>query len=227
MVGTLESANARFQNPAQQASATFGIRMADGLRVQWVDLEDAPWSDGNFESNLRTASIEGEDNGDYNGPRTPQLYAAYVETALLICQQRGLQIVRANIFRHSEVSDSPTACPDSLDVEYIVRTAAGGGDAVTPNQVDMFVRLIYQVALGPNYFINQADVENGRNYINADAAANLLIALLQSPQAQAWQAKAAAAGQPGPPGPPGPPAPPRIHTHPVPPFTPGNTGPGG
>src|SRR4030081_3246377 len=69
MVGTVASANARFQNPNQQASAHYGIGL-DGSLFQWVDESDTAWHAGDFVVNQASIGIEHEDGGNYNSPRT-------------------------------------------------------------------------------------------------------------------------------------------------------------
>src|SRR5437763_743387 len=73
MVGTIDSAQSRFFNPNSSVSCTYGIGL-DGQIRQWVSENDTAWGNGNWQSNLSTISIEHEDNGDYNGPRTDALY---------------------------------------------------------------------------------------------------------------------------------------------------------
>ena len=121
--GTIEDANARFQQSAQQASAHYGIGLS-GRLVQWVREEDAAWHAGNWLMNLKSIGIEHEDAGDYNGPRSPQLYATSAALVRDICARYGIPITREWIRMHREVSDSLTTCPDALDVDRIVREAA-------------------------------------------------------------------------------------------------------
>jgi len=140
MVGTVESANARFQQPGQQASATYGVGL-DGRIVQWVSEDDAPWANGNTGTggvgdNLDSIAIEHEDGGDFNGPRTPELYAASAALVRDICQRYGIPIDRQHVIGHRECTgNAPTACPDSLDMDRIVRVAVTGapeGDDMDP-----------------------------------------------------------------------------------------------
>ncbi len=128
MVGTMAGANARFQQSSEQASATYGIGL-DGALYQWVDEADAAWANGTFAnnpgSNLDSVSIEHEDNGDYNGPRTPQLYNASARLVGEICRRYNIPVDREHILGHRECATvSPTACPDALDVDRIVRMAS-------------------------------------------------------------------------------------------------------
>lgn len=121
MVGTVAGANARFQQASQQASAHYGVGL-DGSLVQWVKESDAAWHAGNYGVNLDSIGIEHEDGGDYNGPRTPQLYATSSQLVADICRRYGIPCTRAYIRKHSEIV--PTGCPDALDVNRIVTEAA-------------------------------------------------------------------------------------------------------
>jgi hypothetical protein len=129
MVGTIASANSRFQIPAQGASAHYGVGY-DGRLVQWVDEKDAAWHAGNATINLDSIGIEHEDMGRYNDPRPDALYATSARLVHDICRRYGIPIDHAHIRPHREVSDSPTACPDALDVGRIVTMAATGGETM-------------------------------------------------------------------------------------------------
>jgi len=131
MVGTVASANGRFQQANQQASAHYGVAL-DGHLVQWVDERDAAWHAGNYGINLDSIGIEHEDNGDYNGARTDALYGASAALVRSICQRYNIPIDRAHIRPHKEVSDAPTACPDALDINRIIREAVTPGTVPTP-----------------------------------------------------------------------------------------------
>lgn len=131
MVGTLTAANARFQQSAEQASATYGVAL-DGTVSQWVDEKDAAWANGasgqgGKGDNWDSISIEHEDAGDYNGPRTPELYAASADLVYDVCTRYSVPIDRAHIIGHRECDFASTACPDALDLDRIVAMAASGG----------------------------------------------------------------------------------------------------
>ncbi len=143
MVGTVGSANSRFQQPAQQASATYGVGL-DGTLWQWVDEKDAAWANGTFDvnpgSNLDSISIEHEDGGRYNDPRPDTLYTASAALVRDICTRYSIPIDRAHIIGHRECANASTACPDALDVERIVREAAQGGEEdLTQEEHDILV----------------------------------------------------------------------------------------
>lgn len=133
MVGTVVGADARFQNPdprqkGGRASATYGVGL-DGRVWQWVDEANAAWAngatgEGGRGDNLDSISIEHEDDGDYDGPRTPALYAASVALVRSICARYGVPVDRDHVIGHRECDHASTACPDGLDVDRIVREAA-------------------------------------------------------------------------------------------------------
>lgn len=135
MVGTIASANSRFQIPSEGASAHYGVGL-DGRLVQWVDEKDAAWHAGNAGINLDSIGIEHEDGGLYNDPRPDALYAASAALVRRICLRYAIPIDRAHIREHREVSDAPTACPDALDIDRIVAAAAAGED-MTPEEHNM------------------------------------------------------------------------------------------
>jgi len=129
MVGWTSSANTRFQNPAQQVSAHYGVSL-DGSICQWVDEGDIGWHAGEWDVNCRSIGIEHEDGGDYNGPRTPEMYFAANKLVRDICERHGLGIDRITILEHRQVH--ATACPDSLDVDRIMF----GGEDEMPTEAE-------------------------------------------------------------------------------------------
>jgi N-acetylmuramoyl-L-alanine amidase/IPT/TIG domain len=124
MVGTIASADGRFNSPAAQVSAHYGVGL-DGRVVQWVGEPDTAFHAGNWEMNLNSIGIEHEDNGDFNGPRSDGLYGASSSLVADICGRYGIPINRAYVIRHNEVPGSSTGCPDALDIDRIVAMAAG------------------------------------------------------------------------------------------------------
>jgi hypothetical protein len=128
MVGTVAGANARFQQASEQASATYGVGL-DGRVYQWVRESDAAWANGatgrgGVGDNLDSISIEHEDDTDYDGPRTPELYAGSAALVRDICTRYAVPIDRTHVIGHRECDFAQTACPDGLDVDRIVREAA-------------------------------------------------------------------------------------------------------
>lgn len=144
-VGTFESAAGSFNSPGRQASSTYIIKL-DGQIVLMLEEYYTPYTNGNYASNQQSITIEHVDNGNYNGPRTPQLYEASARLVADICKYYDLPINRTTIRKHSEVTLSSTACPDSLDVDRIVRDAANiasGGVTPSPSTSDLY-RVTYK-----------------------------------------------------------------------------------
>jgi N-acetylmuramoyl-L-alanine amidase len=127
VVGWSTGAVARFQNadpnqPGGRASAHYIVKLDGGL-IQMVDEKDAAWHAGDWEKNLDSIGIEHEDGGQYNSPRPLQLKQTSAELLAEICKRYGLACDRSVIRLHKEVSDSPTACPDALEVDEIIGMA--------------------------------------------------------------------------------------------------------
>jgi hypothetical protein len=123
MVGTWQGAAARFDNPAEKASAHYGIKLDGGL-IHWLEEYNTAYHAGNYPMNQRSIGIEHEDGGDYNGVRPDALYTTSAKLVRDICQFYSIPIDRQHILKHNEVSDSPTGCPDALDIDRIVREAS-------------------------------------------------------------------------------------------------------
>jgi N-acetylmuramoyl-L-alanine amidase len=123
MVGTIASANARFQQASEQVSAHYGVGL-DGRIVQWVREEDAAFHAGNFSVNLDSIGIEHEDGGRFDDPRPDALYRASAELVRDICQRFGMPIDAQHIQPHRHFF--ATKCPDALDIDRIIREANVG-----------------------------------------------------------------------------------------------------
>jgi hypothetical protein len=130
MVGSLQAANAVFQNPALQRSAHYGVSFQGDQLVQWVDEADAAWHAGVFGVNLDSIGIEHEDLGQPNALRPDGLYLASARLLRDVCQRYGIPIQHGSvgagvsgIIPHRETGES-TACPDSLDWQRIIQLAA-------------------------------------------------------------------------------------------------------
>jgi N-acetylmuramoyl-L-alanine amidase CwlA len=120
MVGTIESANSRFQQASQAVSAHYGVGL-DGRLVQWVREEDAAWHAGDFMVNLDSIGIEHEDGGRYDDPRPDALYQASAGLVRDVCQRYGMPIDAQHVRPHKAFS--ATRCPDALDIDRIIREA--------------------------------------------------------------------------------------------------------
>jgi len=117
IVGTLESADATFQNPNRVASAHYGV--GDNDVHQYVKEEDCAYHAGNLMVNRQSIGIEHE-----GGPDLPISDATYQTSAQLIkdiCQRHNIPIDRDHIKGHREIS--ATQCPGTLDIDRLISLA--------------------------------------------------------------------------------------------------------
>lgn len=129
MVGWKEGTRIAFASPARQASSNYGVNL-DGSIDQYVREEDAPWTNGTMQgvgSNLDSITIECEDGGDYNGPRTSELYESAAQLVADISRRRGIPLIHrrdgGGVLAHRECDGASTACYDSLDGDRIIARA--------------------------------------------------------------------------------------------------------
>lgn len=146
-VGWMASTISAFQSVARQASATYLVGL-DGSIVQMVQETDGPWTNGDYLAvpgdNMDSLTIEFEDGGAYDSPRPDALYKTGAQLMANIASRRKIPLVHrgvgGGVLRHKECNGASTACPDSLDIDRLIREAAiylAGGDpyAVNPNPV--------------------------------------------------------------------------------------------
>lgn len=161
MVGTVKSANARFNNPSSQVSSHYGVDM-NGDLYQWVDEDNVAYTNGNYAMNQRSVTIEHADNGDYDGTRPDSLYQTAGNLVRDICQFYGIPIDRAHILKHREIV--ATHCPGTLDVDRIIRIAKGEEKPQEEQVTDIKAKeLIYFATHG-----NWAPEGSEREFINSD-----------------------------------------------------------
>ena len=130
MVGWMKGTIVAFQSVARQASSTYAIGL-DGSIVQFVHESDGPWTNGTMSgigSNLDSVTIEGEDGGNYNGPRTPAFYKAEAILVANIHTRLHIPLIhratmQGGVLGHKECTNASTACPDSLNINGIVAAA--------------------------------------------------------------------------------------------------------
>lgn len=135
IVGDAAAAIARFKNPGEQVSSTYVIG-SDGKIYQCVAEGNTPYTDANFDSNSRAITIE------HAGP--PYAEAMYTASAQL-CAWIMSRYNITRFMRHRDVSQKPTACPGTLDVERIIQLAKGGN---MPTIVtDDLTNLVYAAVL--------------------------------------------------------------------------------
>lgn len=143
MVGWMAATISAFQSVARQASSTWAVGL-DGSLVQFVLVTNGPWTNGTMQgvgSNLDSETIEFEDGGNFNGPRTPQMYAAGAILLAWRSEQTKIPLVHrgvgGGVLGHKECYGSSTACPDGLDRDRLIREgviylAGGNPYPITP-----------------------------------------------------------------------------------------------
>lgn len=115
VVGSAESAVLVFNNGSRGASSHLVITdRADVAAWQCVDFANTAWCDGNWESNLRTISME--HHGDWRfGYNNQQVLE---NSAKVVAWLRDQGLVNRPI-RHRDVATNGTICPADLPVEHI------------------------------------------------------------------------------------------------------------
>ena len=115
VVGSAESAVLVFNQASRGASSHLVITdRADVAAWQCVDFNNTAWCDGNWESNLRTISME--HHGDWrNGYKNPQVLE---NAARVVAWLRDQGLVNRPL-RHRQVATNGTICPADLPVEAI------------------------------------------------------------------------------------------------------------
>lgn len=118
--GTLESANDRFQNAANQVSAHYGI--SKGRIWQWVKEEDTSYNAGNWPMNLRCIGIEHDAtlNGHDLSEEDYQNSGALIAS---IAKRHNIPLDRQHVIGHREVK--PTACPGTVNIDKLIAIAKG------------------------------------------------------------------------------------------------------
>lgn len=115
VVGSRESAVIVFNQPTRGASSHYVVG-AD-IIDQCVDVNNTAWTDGNWESNLRSITVEHEGGQNGTGPYSDGMYERAAHLCAWLRENYGIN----RYVRHRDVSLKSTACPGGLDVERIWR----------------------------------------------------------------------------------------------------------
>lgn len=115
IVGSAESAVLVFNNGSRGASSHLVITdRKDIAAFQCVDFKNTAWTDGNWQSNLK--SITMEHHGDWRFGYTS---AQVIENSARVVAWLRDQGLVSRAIRHRDVSVKPTLCPADLVVEKI------------------------------------------------------------------------------------------------------------
>lgn len=118
-IGTLESANTRFQNDASDASAHYGI--SDNRVWQWVKEEHVAYHAGVYPINQRSIGIEHDATTTKNPSEAT--YQTSGELVAAISKRHGITLDRAHVKGHREFK--ATQCPGVMDIDKIINIAKG------------------------------------------------------------------------------------------------------
>lgn len=117
--GTIESANTRFQNPATQVSAHYGI--SQGRLWQWVKEEDTAWHAGNLTVNRDSIGIEHDAGIQPPHDLSEGDYLLSAQLVAEISQKYSIPLDRAHIIGHREIK--ATQCPGTINIDKIIALA--------------------------------------------------------------------------------------------------------
>lgn len=123
IVGSVNSAASRFATPGQFASSNYIIG-EDGKLYRVLEEYLVPFTNGNYQSNRESITIEHADYGKPYDPRPEALYKTSAKLVADLCREYKIPCSRSYIKKHREISGSSTECPAGLDVDKIVREAA-------------------------------------------------------------------------------------------------------
>lgn len=124
-VGTKEGTIAWFRNSQRgsHSSAHYIIGYNDGSIVNMVSEANTAYHAGNYPVNQRSIGIEFVDNGEPDQPRPDILYQTGSKLIADICNHYQIPLDRSHVVLHREVSQKPTACPGTLDVDRLIEGA--------------------------------------------------------------------------------------------------------
>lgn len=124
MVGEIAACDATFKNPSRNASAHYGVG-SNGEIHQYVPDDYIAWHAGNGLANVNYIGIEHAGgqllpDGTRKKP-TQACHDASVELCRYLSKKHGFVLEYGrNAFRHNDVSDKPTQCCGTLDIDYII-----------------------------------------------------------------------------------------------------------
>jgi hypothetical protein len=118
VVGSRESAVIVFNQPTRGASSHFVV--GGDIIDQCVDINNTAFTDGNWESNLRSITVEHEGGWNGTGPYSNEMYEQAAHLCAWLRENYGIN----RAIRHRDVSLKSTACPGGLDVERIWNRAS-------------------------------------------------------------------------------------------------------
>jgi N-acetyl-anhydromuramyl-L-alanine amidase AmpD len=138
--GTLAGTLSWFNNKASGVSSNY-LMDKNGQLYAMLEEYYVPYTNGIYNSNQRSITIEVVDDGNPQAPRSDALYQATAALTRELCTFYGLPIDRAHVKGHREVSNTHPQCPGNLDLDRIVREAQPQSDTI-PVDKKTFERLV-------------------------------------------------------------------------------------
>lgn len=118
-VGTLQSANTRFQKASEQVSSHYGI--SDSIVWQWVKEKDVAYHAGVYTINQRSIGIEHDATTEKSA--SDETYKTSGKLVREIADRYNIPLDRNHIIGHKEVRN--TMCPGTIDIDRIISLAKG------------------------------------------------------------------------------------------------------
>lgn len=131
IVGTLEAADAVFQDDLRDTSAHYGIGQTE--IHQYVEEKNVAYHAGNYEVNQRSIGIEHEGGPDL--PITDAVYNQSIELVADICKRYNIPPDDFHIIPHRQIK--ATQCPGTLDIQRIIN---GVKSAITAQPIAQLTR---------------------------------------------------------------------------------------
>ena len=185
IVGDAPGAISRFQTRGVEVSAHYVIG-SNGQVYQCVDEGNTAYCDGNYDSNLRTISIE-HAGGVAGVPYTEAMYQASIKLVNYLIKKYP---TITEFKRHRDVIDKSrypggTACPGTLNVERIVTTAKGASMAGIPDADNYYWR--YGQKLAEQVRGRQLSREEFRKFLVGQSDLRVVEILSDDPEATRTQ----------------------------------------
>lgn len=161
---SIETCGQIWQTPGRNGSSTYGIG-SDGRIACYVDENDIAWCNSNWDSNVRSASIETA-NLQPSPEVTAQALDSLIKLVADIAKRNGMgTLVKGqNVTWHSMYTS--TSCPGSYllsKMDYIVEQAnrINQGQPINPD-VDQIIKVGSKVVINGVHQINEIILPNGK-----------------------------------------------------------------
>ena len=162
---SIETLGGIWQTPGRNGSSTYGIG-SDGRIACYVDEYDIAWCNSNWDSNVRSASIETA-NLQPSSEVTDEALNSLIRLVADIAKRNGMgTLVKGqNVTWHSMYTD--TSCPGKYllsKMDYIVEQAnkINQGEPITPVGPDQVLHVGSKVVFNGVFRIDEIVLPNGK-----------------------------------------------------------------